>query len=132
MEQSFRALQTENFQLREYILNLQARLLETQSEVPQPPINLAASGAASLAAGQGPSGGSDAHRELPPPGASEPRQHEAQDQDAMSQLRTAAVRAQAASQSQHQSPYGLGGAEYPSSRARHEGVVAGADVKPSG
>ncbi|KAI7639497.1 hypothetical protein KC319_g14382, partial [Hortaea werneckii] len=37
MEQNFRSLQNENYQLREYILNLQSRLLETQSDIPPAP-----------------------------------------------------------------------------------------------
>jgi hypothetical protein len=48
MEQSYRALQHENYQLREYILNLQSRLLESSSDFPPAPshINLASSAAA--------------------------------------------------------------------------------------
>jgi hypothetical protein len=44
MESSFKALQNENYQLREYILNLQARLLDNQTEFPPAPshINLSA------------------------------------------------------------------------------------------
>ncbi|OQO07979.1 hypothetical protein B0A48_06772 [Cryoendolithus antarcticus] len=37
VEQSYRALQHENYQLREYILNLQSRLLENQSDFPPAP-----------------------------------------------------------------------------------------------
>lgn len=51
MEQNFRALQNENYQLREYILNLQSRLLENQTEPPPAPphIQLQAGGHASSA-----------------------------------------------------------------------------------
>jgi len=40
MEASFKALQDENYQLREYILNLQARLLDNQTEFPPAPSNI--------------------------------------------------------------------------------------------
>ncbi|KAK7743119.1 hypothetical protein SLS53_004204 [Cytospora paraplurivora] len=45
MEQQFKALQTENYSLREYIVHLQSRLIDAQVEPPQPPpnINLSAS-----------------------------------------------------------------------------------------
>lgn len=43
MEANFKALQTENYTLRDYVLRLQSRLLDSQGEYPQPPpgINLA-------------------------------------------------------------------------------------------
>ncbi|KAK4204169.1 hypothetical protein QBC40DRAFT_3472 [Triangularia verruculosa] len=43
MEESFKAMQAENFQLREYIIHLQTRLLECQGGYPPPPesVNLA-------------------------------------------------------------------------------------------
>lgn len=50
MEQSFKALQDENYQLREYILNLQARLLDNQTEFPPAPSNINLSAAAPAAA----------------------------------------------------------------------------------
>ncbi|AEO66929.1 uncharacterized protein THITE_2115495 [Thermothielavioides terrestris NRRL 8126] len=37
MEISFKALQSENYALRQYVMALQARLLETQGEYPPPP-----------------------------------------------------------------------------------------------
>lgn len=40
MEQSFKTMQSENYALREYVLHLQARLLDTQGDVPQPPPNV--------------------------------------------------------------------------------------------
>ncbi|KAL2023079.1 hypothetical protein VTK56DRAFT_3989 [Thermocarpiscus australiensis] len=42
METAFKAIQAENYALREYIINLQSRLLEARGEYPQPPptINL--------------------------------------------------------------------------------------------
>ena len=33
----YKTLQTENYQLRDYIINLQSRLLETQVEIPPAP-----------------------------------------------------------------------------------------------
>lgn len=40
MEQSFKSLQTENYALREYILHLQARMVDAMGEFPQPPPNV--------------------------------------------------------------------------------------------
>lgn len=40
MESSFKQMQTENYALREYVLHLQARLLDAQGDVPQPPPNV--------------------------------------------------------------------------------------------
>jgi hypothetical protein len=36
----YKALQTENYSLRDYIINLQSRLLENQSEIPPAPANI--------------------------------------------------------------------------------------------
>ncbi|KAI9736347.1 MAG: hypothetical protein M1834_001233 [Cirrosporium novae-zelandiae] len=38
LSENFKTLQAENYQLRDYIINLQSRLIESQGEVPQPPI----------------------------------------------------------------------------------------------
>ncbi|BCR90550.1 uncharacterized protein ACHE_60436S [Aspergillus chevalieri] len=40
MSEGIKTLQTENYQLREYIINLQSRLLDTQGEVPELPGNI--------------------------------------------------------------------------------------------
>lgn len=40
MSDNYRSLQTENFQLREYVINLQSRLLDSQGEVPELPGNI--------------------------------------------------------------------------------------------
>lgn len=40
LSDSFKALQAENYQLRDYIISLQGRLIESQGEVPQPPSNI--------------------------------------------------------------------------------------------
>jgi len=40
LEESFKSIQTENYSLREYIIHLQSRLIESQGEFPQPPPNV--------------------------------------------------------------------------------------------
>ncbi|KAL9604384.1 MAG: hypothetical protein Q9219_000572 [cf. Caloplaca sp. 3 TL-2023] len=40
LSESYKALQAENFQLRDYIITLQSRLIEAQGELPQPPSNI--------------------------------------------------------------------------------------------
>ena len=40
LSENFKALQSENYQLRDYIISLQSRLLESQGEYPQPPSNI--------------------------------------------------------------------------------------------
>ncbi|KJZ79293.1 hypothetical protein HIM_01444 [Hirsutella minnesotensis 3608] len=40
MEQTFKAMQSENYALREYVIHLQSRLLDIQGEIPQPPPNI--------------------------------------------------------------------------------------------
>lgn len=40
LSENFKAVQSENYQLRDYIINLQSRLLESQGEVPPPPSNV--------------------------------------------------------------------------------------------
>ncbi|KAI1367128.1 hypothetical protein F5Y08DRAFT_90579 [Xylaria arbuscula] len=40
LENTYKALQTDNFALRDYIIQLQSRLLDLQVEVPQPPPNV--------------------------------------------------------------------------------------------
>lgn len=37
MEQTFKAMQSENYALRDYVLHLQSRLLDATGEYPQPP-----------------------------------------------------------------------------------------------
>ncbi|TWU76448.1 hypothetical protein ED733_007091 [Metarhizium rileyi] len=48
MEQTYKAVQAENYSLREYVVHLQSRLLDTQGEYPPPPpnVNLSTSTAA--------------------------------------------------------------------------------------
>jgi len=40
MSESFKAVQEENYQLRDYIINLQSRLIESQGDFPPPPSNV--------------------------------------------------------------------------------------------
>lgn len=40
LEESFKVVQAENYQLRDYIINLQSRLIESQGDFPQPPSNI--------------------------------------------------------------------------------------------
>ncbi|KAI9681502.1 MAG: hypothetical protein M1817_002786 [Caeruleum heppii] len=40
LEENYKAIQAENYQLRDYIINLQSRLIESQTEFPQPPSNI--------------------------------------------------------------------------------------------
>ena len=53
LNENYKAVQAENYQLRDYIINLQSRLIESQGEFPQPPSNI----------------------DLPHPRTSEPMQH---------------------------------------------------------
>jgi len=40
LEENYKAIQTENYSLREYIIHLQSRLIESQGDFPQPPPNV--------------------------------------------------------------------------------------------
>lgn len=40
LEDNYKAIQTENYSLREYIIHLQSRLIESHGEFPQPPANI--------------------------------------------------------------------------------------------
>ena len=40
LHENYKAVQAENYQLRDYIINLQSRLIESQGEFPQPPPNI--------------------------------------------------------------------------------------------
>lgn len=119
MEQNFRALQNENFQLREYILNLQSRLLESSSDFPPAPshINISSTshGGSNSAAADSSAVEQQLRREMQHQGASP--------HDGISQLQAAA--AQAGDVRPQEPPYGLG-SDYSSKRARGEEVSAGA------
>jgi hypothetical protein len=40
LEENYKAIQSENYSLREYIIHLQSRLIESQGDYPQPPANV--------------------------------------------------------------------------------------------
>jgi hypothetical protein len=40
LSESYKIIQEENYQLRDYIISLQSRLIESQGEFPQPPSNI--------------------------------------------------------------------------------------------
>jgi hypothetical protein len=40
LTESYKIVQEENYQLRDYIISLQSRLIDTQGEYPQPPSNI--------------------------------------------------------------------------------------------
>lgn len=40
LSESYKTLQAENYQLRDYIISLQSRLIESHGELPQPPSNI--------------------------------------------------------------------------------------------
>jgi hypothetical protein len=40
LEENYKAIHAENYSLREYIIRLQSRLIESQGEFPQPPPNI--------------------------------------------------------------------------------------------
>ena len=141
MEQNYRILQNENYQLREYILNLQSRLLENQSDFPPAPSQSNPSSkapesalAASSSSRPKPREPQDSEQQLrrelqdqasnvsPLPLApilDPPRQDQARN-DGLSHLQAAAARAgELEDKRQHESPYGLG-SEYPPKRPRDE------------
>ncbi|KAK0665892.1 putative transcription factor kapC [Cercophora samala] len=78
MEESFKAMQAENFQLREYIVHLQSRLLESQGNYPPPPDNISLAHP-STQGGRIPEGG-PAGVVQPPPGVGAPPQGQQQQQ----------------------------------------------------
>lgn len=116
MEQNFRALQAENYQLREYVLSLQSRLLESQSDIPPAPAHINMSGMAPGHRGEGEQPATAAEHQMRREMEAERSPH-----DGMSQLQAAAAQASEAAQA-HDSPYGLG-----NKQARAE---SGADAKP--
>nr|POF18477.1 putative transcription factor kapc [Quercus suber] len=116
METGYRALQNENYQLREYILSLQSRLLETSSEVPAAPSHI------NLHAGAPSAPGLSTN-------TSKTTRHEPPQQDGMSHLRAAA--AQASEIRQHESPYALPG-EFAHTRSRADDTSGSpSDSKPA-
>ncbi|EME88521.1 uncharacterized protein MYCFIDRAFT_89211 [Pseudocercospora fijiensis CIRAD86] len=136
MDQNYKTLQNENYQLREYILGLQSRLLENQADFPPAPshVNLS-SGAASQA--------QHVHAAERPYGAEEQLRREMEQQrappaapvvaredvhhDGMTQLRQAAAVADARP---HTSPYGLGNSEYQKRPENSTQPASSSDAKP--
>jgi hypothetical protein len=100
METNFRALQNENYQLREYILNLQSRLLENKTELPPPPSHVNLSTTAHAGSSSAAESSSAVEQQL--------RMEMQRDgsHDAMRHLQAAA--AQASEAQPDESPYGLG------------------------
>lgn len=102
MESNFRTLQGENYQLREYILNLQSRLLESSADFPPAPSHVNLSSGSRTERMAPPDAGTGADHQLRRDMEIEPSRH-----DGMSQLQAAAAQASEAAQPQ-ESPYGLG------------------------
>lgn len=119
MEQNYKTLQNENYQLREYILGLQSRLLENQADFPPAPSHVNLSSTSSSQAqhahtAERPSYGPEEQlrREMeqqraPPPASLTAREDTRH--DGMAQLQHAAAAADARP---HSSPYGLGNSDY--------------------
>ncbi|RFU75220.1 transmembrane [Trichoderma arundinaceum] len=63
LEHSYKSMQSENYALREYVIHLQSRLLDTQGEFPPPPPNVNLSQPSS--AGPPPPSVSDQHQQHP-------------------------------------------------------------------
>jgi len=127
MEQNYRTLQSENFQLREYILNLQSRLLESSSDIPPAPAHIDLPSSSSA-----PRTSRDSHPTGSPfQGQSQPQSlpRHGDRQDPLMHLQAAAAHAEG--RPPHQSMYGLGsGADYPNKRSRTDGPGAsGVDSK---
>lgn len=128
MEHNYKALQNENYQLREYILTLQSKLLENQAEFPPAPshANLSTSAAQQYPSRAESSYASEEqprheHEQRPPPPAPVAAP-EAQRHDGIAALHQAAVAQEARPQP---SPYGLA-SEYPS---RQPETAGGSDSK---
>ena len=145
MDTNYRVLQAENTQLREYILNLQGRLLETQGDVPPPPshVNLlsadSASGSGAPRLPMAPSAiDQRLQQEMPSHGLPPHSQQRQHGLDAMSQLQAAAAQADAVQTQQHQSPYGLGVGSDPYSnpnkrqRVDEKEIIGGGEVVKAG
>ncbi|KAK4956512.1 hypothetical protein LTR10_006039 [Elasticomyces elasticus] len=125
METNYRTLQGENYQLREYILSLQSRLLESSSDIPPAPahIDMQRSSSASRASRE-----PHAAAESPYQGQNQQQAHHARHDERQdpSQIQAGAMHEDHASRSQHQSMYGLGAdADYSNKRSRLDGASGG-------
>ena len=111
MEHNYRNLQTENYQLREYILNLQSRLLENQADFPPAPshVNLPTGSQANA-----PDSSTTVEQQL--------RREMQSPRDAISQLQAAAAQADGRASEDHY--------DYPGRRTRaDESAPSGGDAK---
>jgi hypothetical protein len=150
MEASFKAVQDENYQLREYILNLQARLLDNQTEFPPAPSNINLSAAAPAASSTN-SAEQQLRREMqqqqqqqsqpqpqqqqqqslqPPPPAPVVAREDASRHDGLSQLQAAAAASVGGAQV-HAAPDAA--PDYPPAAARQraeDARLSDADAKP--
>ncbi|KAI4206810.1 MAG: hypothetical protein LQ346_000872 [Caloplaca aetnensis] len=86
LSDNFKVLQAENYQLRDYIISLQSRLIESQGEVPQPPSNIDIS----------------PHRQSNQPGQHVPAPTAPMGSSTVSQLRASAARVIDLSSGQHE------------------------------
>ncbi|KAK4619659.1 Putative transcription factor kapC [Fulvia fulva] len=135
MEQNYKALQNENYQLREYILSLQSRMLENQSDFPPAPPHINLSSGAPPPASQAAESSNPAEQQMrrdmdtrPPPPAPVVAREDPSQRDGLSQLQAAAASAQHEARAQA-SPYGLGN-DYPQQRP-DSATPANHDAKPA-
>jgi len=109
LNDNYKAVQAENYQLRDYIINLQSRLIESQGEFPQPPSNI----------------------DLPNPRSSDPMHQQPQipaptatmGSSAVSQLQASAAQAVAdlgtGKHHHEEAAYLTGSSDYPSKRLKN-------------
>ena len=105
LQANYKAVQAENYQLRDYIINLQSRLIESQGEFPQPPSNIDINQ---------PHPSNDPMHSVPAPIAS-------MAPNAVSQLQASAAQAVAdlgSGKHQHEEAAYLTGNDYPTKRQR--------------
>jgi len=84
MNENYKAVQAENYQLRDYIINLQSRLIESQGDFPQPPPNVDL---------PHPSRRQNPDRHEPAPAPPPPARSAHMDYSAINQLRASAAQA---------------------------------------
>lgn len=126
LNDNYKAIQAENYQLRDYIINLQSRLIEAQGEVPQPPSNINLSNPQSSAAMHHP------QQQIPvAPTAT-------MGSSAVSQLQASAAQAVAdlgtGKHHHEEAAYLSGGGDFPSKRLKNNDDVdmqSGPDAGPS-
>lgn len=94
MEHNYKTLQNENYQLREYILSLQSRLLENQADFPPPPSHVNLSSGPTASAATAPESPYSAEQQLrrdmerPPPPAPVVAREDPVHRDGLSQVRS--------------------------------------------